>query len=99
MSKLNEKTAYGIGKSLGLVSKASQAEELIGGNFLRIRVGVNVTKPLNRGRKVLDNDEEVWVSFKYEKMPNFCYWCGMVSHDAKECSIWLSSKGSLSLEQ
>ena len=32
-------------------------------------------------------------------MPNFCYWCGMVSHDAKECSIWLSSKGSLSLEQ
>ena len=23
----------------------------------------------------------------------------MVSHDAKECSVWLSSKGSLSLEQ
>ena len=100
VSRLNEKTAYGIGKSLGLVSKASQAGELIEGNFLRIRVGINVTKPLNRGRKVLlGNDEEVWVSFKYEKMPNFCYWCGMVSHDAKECSIWLSSKGSLSLEQ
>ena len=100
MSKLNEKTAYRIGKSLGDVSKAFHAGELIGGNFLRIRVGVNVTKPLNRGRKVLlGTDEEVWVSFKYEKMPNFCYWCGMVSHDAKECSIWLSSKASLSLEQ
>lgn len=23
----------------------------------------------------------------------------MVSHDAKECSVWLSSKGSLSLDQ
>ena len=72
VSKLNEKTAYGIGKSLGLVSKASQAGELIGSNFIRIRVGVNVTKPLNRGRKVLlGTDEEVWISFKYEKMPNF----------------------------
>ena len=100
MSRLNEKTAYGIGKSLGIVSKTSHAGKLIGGNFLRIRVGVNVTKPLNRGRKVLlGKEEEVWVSFKYEKMPNFCYWCGMVSHDAKECNIWLSSKGSLSLEQ
>ena len=73
MSRLNEKSAYGIGKSLGLVSKASQARELIEGNFLRIS-RCNVTKPLNRGRKVLlGNDEEVWVSFKYEKMPNFCY--------------------------
>ena len=41
----------------------------------------------------------MWVNFKYEKMPNFCYWCGMVSHDAKECKVWLSSKGSLSLDQ
>ena len=32
-------------------------------------------------------------------MPNFCYWCGMVSHDAKECSVWLSSKFSLTLDQ
>ena len=99
VSKLNEKTAYGIGKSLGIVSKASHARELIGGNFLRIKVGVNVSRPLNRGRKVLGNKEEIWVTLKYEKMPNFCYWCGMVSHDAKECSIWLSSKGSLSLDQ
>ena len=100
VSRLNEKTAYGIGKSLGIVSKASHAGELIGGNFLRIKVGVNVSRPLNKGRIVLlGNEEEVWVTFKFEKMPNFCYWCGMVSHNANECSIWLSNKGSLSLDQ
>ena len=100
VSRLNEKNAYGIGETLGAVSKAFHAGELIGGNFLRVRVGVNVSQPLNRGRKVLlGTDEEVWVSFKYEKMPNFCYWCGMVSHDAKECSIWLASKASLPLDQ
>ena len=100
VSRLNVKNAYGVGETLGAVSKAFHAGELIGGNFLRVRVGVNVSLPLNRGRKVLlGTDEEVWVSFKYEKMPNFCYWCGMVSHDAKECSIWLASKASLPLDQ
>lgn len=65
-----------------------------------IRVGINVTRPRSIGRKVLlGKDCEVWVTFKYEKMPSFCYWCGLVSHDAKECSFWLSSKGSLSLDQ
>ena len=74
MNRLNEKTAYEIGKSLGEVSRAAQAGELIGGDFLRARVGVNVTRPLNRGRKVLlGKDGEVWVTFWYEKMPNFCY--------------------------
>ncbi|KAL0000809.1 hypothetical protein SO802_014590 [Lithocarpus litseifolius] len=100
INRLNEKTAYEIGRSLGEVSSAAQVGELFGGDFLRIRVGVNVTRPLNRGRKVfLGKDGEVWVTFRYEKMPNFCYWCGMVSHEAKECSVWLSSKGSLSLNQ
>ena len=100
VSRLNKKTAYGIGKSLGEASRASQVEELIRGNFLRIRVGVNVSRPLNKGRKVLLGDEdEVWVTFKYKKLPNFFYWCGMASHDVKECSVWLFSKGSLSLDQ
>ena len=100
VSRLNEKHAYGIGETLRAVSKAFHAGELFGGNFLRVRVGVNVSQPLNRGRIVrLGTDEEVWVSFKYEKMPNFCYWCGMVSHDAKECSIWLASKASLPLDR
>ena len=43
---------------------------------------------------VLDKDTETWVSFKYEKLTNFCYWCGMVSHDEKECKKWLARKGS-----
>ena len=71
-----------------------------GGTFLRVKVEVDVTKPLCRGRKIaLNDDDETWVSFKYEKLPNFCYWCGMVSHGDRECDVWLSSKGSLSLDQ
>ncbi|KAK7825669.1 hypothetical protein CFP56_032808 [Quercus suber] len=35
---------------------------------------------------------------RYERLPNICYWCRMVSHDDKDCSIWLSSKCSLKIE-
>ena len=38
------------------------------------------------------------MSFSYEKLPNFCYWCGMVCYNDKDCDIWLSSKGSLSIK-
>jgi hypothetical protein len=40
-------------------------------------------------------DQDYWVSFKYKRLPNFCYWCGLLMHDEKECEIWLRSKGSL----
>lgn len=32
----------------------------------------------------------------YERLPKICYWCGRLSHDGKECTVWLSSKGDLS---
>ena len=35
----------------------------------------------------------------YERLPNICYWCGSVSHDDKDCSLWLQSKGTLKLEE
>ena len=34
-----------------------------------------------------------------ERLPNICYWCGSVSHDDKDCSLWLQSKGTLNLEE
>ena len=66
---------------------------------MHISVQVDVSKPLCQGRKVVFEDgKEGWVTFKYEKLPNFCYWCGLVSHDDKDCGRWLSSKGTLAIE-
>ena len=48
---------------------------------------------------VVGNKEEVWVSFKYECLPNICYWCGCLDHDDKDCEVWLNSEGSLTKEQ
>ena len=27
----------------------------------------------------------MWVHFKYERLPNFCYRCGLLEHDLKDC--------------
>ena len=43
----------------------------------------------------MDNDQERQVSFKYERLPNFCYWCGRVDHGDKDCAIWLANPDSL----
>lgn len=38
------------------------------------------------------------MEFQYERLPNICYWCGMLTHADKECKAWLKSKGELSVD-
>lgn len=67
---------------------------------MRIRVAVDITRPLCRGSKVaFEENKEGWVSFQYERLPNLCFWCGMLSHDDKDYELWLRSKGTLPLER
>lgn len=37
-------------------------------------------------------DEKRWVAFKYERLLNFCYKCGLLSYDLKECLDCVGSK-------
>ena len=49
-----------IGKTIGEVSCHGREAEMLAGDFLRVRVEVDVSKSLCRGRRVvLDDDEEV----------------------------------------
>jgi len=92
---LDPETTIELGESLGAVSEAENPKELVGNDFVRVKVEVDISKPLCRGRKIdIGEDNDRWVFFKYEKLPNFCYWCGMVSHDEKDCEKWLTGRGS-----
>ena len=85
MRMLDPETTIELGETLGEVSIEETEKEMVGGDFVRVRVRIDVLKPLSRVRRVvLDEDTKIWVSFKYEKLTNFCYCCGMVSHDEKE---------------
>ena len=100
VSMLDFEMAMELGEKIGTISSAKNLNELIGGDFLWIRFEVHVLKPLCKGCRVALNDkDEVWVSFKYEKLSNFCYWCGKVSYTDKEGEKWLASKGILTLDQ
>ena len=68
------KKIYGV---VGDVFRQSDPRLFDGGNFIRVQVSIDVSLPLCRGRLVsLNNQTEVWVTFKYERLPNICYWCG-----------------------
>ena len=53
---------------------------LKGGNYMRVHVSIDITKPLSRKKVEFENGEESWVSFEYEHLPNLCYWCGCFTY-------------------
>jgi hypothetical protein len=70
------------------VEEVAVAEDDVGwGKYLWIRVVIDLFKPLEQGRALLLTGASCWVSFKYEKLPTFCYRCGRILHDQKGCLI------------
>ena len=59
-------------------------------------VRVDISLPLCRGRVLsIEDGDDHWVTFKYERLPNICYWCGCLDHSEKDCDRWLESEGTL----
>ncbi|KAK9998270.1 hypothetical protein SO802_017873 [Lithocarpus litseifolius] len=68
------------------------------GPFLRIRVDVDITKPLMRGKMIqIEGMEKGWVHFKYERLPIYCYRCGILGHQERECQK--TKKGCFTVEE
>uniref|UniRef100_A0A2N9GPL3 Reverse transcriptase domain-containing protein n=1 Tax=Fagus sylvatica TaxID=28930 RepID=A0A2N9GPL3_FAGSY len=93
--RMNHETALALGGTLGVVEKVVESEEERGREgCMRVRVKVDNSKPLCRGRKArLLAGKETWISFKYERLPNFCYWCGLLTHGDRDCEKWLRKSG------
>ena len=55
-------------------------------NYMRIRVTIDVRKPLKRRMKLKKAGEDgIWVDFKYEHLNIFCFICGLLGHIEKQC--------------
>ena len=54
----------------------------------RVRVMLDITKPLKKMQKVrVQGGYVVNVAFKYERLPHFCFMCGMMSHTDRVCLV------------
>lgn len=55
--------------------------------YMRVRVVIDLSKPLKRRMKVRKTGGEwIWINFKYENVPTFCFICGLIGHSEKFCN-------------
>ncbi|KAF4392061.1 hypothetical protein F8388_004390 [Cannabis sativa] len=76
-----------------LASKASPVHELpqgiedaIGLSTLKFRATIDLNKPIYSGfflrRQKL---KDLWIQYRYEKLPKLCFKCGLLTHDQSTC--------------
>lgn len=56
--------------------------------YVRVRVAMNVDKPLKRRMKIKrKGDVWSWINFKYERLSTFCFVCGKLEHAERDCNV------------
>jgi hypothetical protein len=56
------------------------------GEYLGVKIELDLSKPLARGPKLHLQSKSLWIAFKYEKLPKYCYSCGVILHGRMGCS-------------
>jgi interleukin-1 receptor-associated kinase 1 len=80
-----EPMARKLGNIMGSFEEVDPKDSNRTGRFLRLKTSLDLRKPLKRGTKIKFQDRNLWVDFKYERLPNFCFACGKIGHQMKEC--------------
>ncbi|KAK9999247.1 hypothetical protein SO802_018850 [Lithocarpus litseifolius] len=84
---MKEEAGKDVGKNLGRYIETDKRSWLSEqAKFMRVCVDLPIDKSLRRGGKIFNLDgDKVWISFRYERLPNFCFHCGILGHDQKHC--------------
>ena len=88
LNMFSSQVANEVGSRLGTVEEVEQRkgqDELH--YFMRVRVALPISKPIRRGSFIAGSEGvKHWVKFKYERLPLFCHYCGLLGHDVKNCA-------------
>ncbi|KAI8025162.1 hypothetical protein LOK49_LG02G00868 [Camellia lanceoleosa] len=101
VEKLTKANGELIGSKIGKLIRVEAHYEglLLYRNFLRVRVEVDVSKPLPRGFTLTrggnsqKDGSNLWISFKYERLSDFCFDCGRIGHERTTCKFMSREAG------
>ncbi|CAN6246699.1 unnamed protein product [Urochloa humidicola] len=97
LGMMNKATGEAIGEEIGTFMAMDMDEDgTVMGRYLRVKVKLDIRKPLMRGVTVFAGEEEkpLWCPLEYEFLPDFCYTCGLIGHTDKVCGVQLE-KGAV----
>lgn len=81
-----------LGKFVGKIIELDVDKDGLGwGPYLCIKVWVDISKPLIRGRLMNFAGNQFWLAFKYERLSNFCFKCSIIRHPRTSCSKGLTA--------
>lgn len=69
------------------------------GRYAKLLVEIDLMKPLIRGTKLRCKGDMKWVEFKYENLPIFCFYCGLVGHGKRKCARKIEDSKNLELHE
>ncbi|KAG8498081.1 hypothetical protein CXB51_007414 [Gossypium anomalum] len=86
---ITDAVAHQLGNFIGeFIEYDSVAVQLGYKRIMRVRVKVDVRKPLKRKKRIaLRNGDSVYVRFEYEKLTLFCFLCGKLGHGESFCPV------------
>lgn len=92
---MNRQAALMLGGEVGEVMAIDWRDREGGwGEYIRVRVWLDITKPLRRVVKMGTQTVPLKVALvKYERLPNFCYGCGLIGHPVEACKTVKLTEG------
>ncbi|KAL8502132.1 hypothetical protein ACS0TY_021302 [Phlomoides rotata] len=85
--KLNARD-WGHAGKIGTLTAYEKHDPIEPEEFVRVKVEVDITRPLRKGLSVRFAGEVLWIPIKYESLPSYCYCCGVIGHFFKTCKFY-----------
>lgn len=84
MTKANAKKIGGICPVV-LSCEVSSRTNFIGKRYIGLQVEVDLRKPVPSGFLHSLAGRKMWIQFRYERMVELCYKCGVIGHGQSNC--------------